>query len=55
MGTYAGRGLADCDWGLLPGEPEDGSLWIEKQKRFKDLERHQADGALTLQVRRWNS
>ena len=56
MGTYAGEGLADFEPGLLPGETESEPLCIEKQKRFKGLERHQADGTLTLQeVGRWDS
>ena len=56
MGTYAGEGLADLEPGLLPGETESEPLCIEKQKRFKGLERHQADGTLTLQeVGRWDS
>jgi hypothetical protein len=55
MGTYAEEESADFESGLLPGETE-GLLWIEKQKKFKGLERHQVDGALTLQeVWQWNS
>ena len=48
MGTYARGGLADSESGLLPGETDGGSLWIDKQKIFKGLERHQTDSALTL-------
>jgi len=49
METYAGKGLADFESGLLPGETEGGSLWLEKKKKFKGLEIHQADGAPNLQ------
>jgi len=52
MGTYAEEVLADFGSRLLPSEKEGGLLWIGKQKKFKGLERHQADGALTL---RWNA
>jgi len=60
MGTYAEGGLADFESGPLLGETAGtrffGSLWIEKKERLKALERHQADGALTLQdVGRWKS
>ena len=55
MRTYDEEVLADFESELLFGETE-GSLWIEKRKKFKGLERHQADGSLTLRkVRRWNS
>lgn len=53
METYAEEVLAGFGSALLPGETEDGSLWIEKQKKFKGLERRSADGSLTL--RGWNS
>jgi hypothetical protein len=56
METYAEEGLADFESRLLPGETEGGSLWIEKQNKFKGLERHQADSLLTLkEVGHWNS
>ena len=41
--------MADFESGLLPGETEGGSLWLEKKKKFKGLEIHQADGAPNLQ------
>ena len=53
MGTYVGEALVDFESGPLPGDAEGGSLWIEKQKRFKCFERHQTDGALTLQEVGW--
>jgi len=52
MGTYAEEVLADFGSRVLPAETEGELLWIGKQKKFKGLERHQANGALTL---RWNS
>jgi len=56
MRTYAEEESADFESGLLPGETEGGSLWIEKRNFFKSLKRHQTDGALTLQeVGLWNS
>jgi len=56
MKTYAEEELADFESGLLPGETEGGSLWIQKRKFFKSLKRHQTDGALTLrEVGLWNS
>jgi len=56
MRTYAEEELADFESGLLPGETEGGSLWIQKRKFFKSLKRHQTDGALTLrEAGLWNS
>ena len=52
MGTYSEDVLADCESRLLPGSTE-GSLWIEKQKKFKGLERYQAEGSLTLREVGW--
>jgi len=35
METYAEEGLAEFESGLLPGEAEGGSLWIENRNNSR--------------------